>query len=136
MEVDGWYKPKKAIITKKDGVSKIKTNNTPQLTSGIKTTEKGNCKLTEGAIGYMNNGGNNIDQNTQMVGIYTSSYSNAHGVSILLDNFDRCTALFAARKLIEKNWVNSTKMYRILIKHLGRLPLISTFLRQWVKLQS
>lgn len=95
----------------KEGVSKIKTNDAPQVTSGIKTTEKGNCKLAEGAIGYMNNGGNNVYQNAEMVGIYTTSYSNAHGVSILPDNFDRCTALFAARKLIVGNWINDKDEY-------------------------
>ena len=49
--------------------------------------------------------------NMQFVAMYSSCSSRSHGYSIIADNFDRCTALFSARKLIEKNWVNSKDEY-------------------------
>ena len=62
-------------------------------------------------LGYFNNGGNNVDQNMQMVALFSTAYGNGHGHGINADNFDRCAALFAARKLVEKNWVNSKDEY-------------------------
>jgi hypothetical protein len=43
--------------------------------------------------------------------LFSAPFANAHGFSILPINFTRCTALFSARKLIEKNWVNSKDEY-------------------------
>ena len=43
--------------------------------------------------------------------MFTSCFSSGTGCSILPINFDKCTALFSARKLIEKNWVNSKDEY-------------------------
>ena len=85
--------------------------DSPNFTSALNITEKSCGKMVNNAYGYMNNGGNNIDQNMQMVAMFSGMYSNAHGVSVTEDNFTKCTALFSARKLIEKNWVNSKDEY-------------------------
>ena len=56
--------------------------------------------------------GNNVDQNQLKVAIFTTcDSSNANGLSIMPANYERVVSLFAARKLIEKNWVNSKDEY-------------------------
>ena len=98
----------------KEPIKKLKTFETINVSSAIKIrpdTSDNRGTNFEGSFGFINNGGNNVDQNTQMVGLYTMAYGNGHGHGINTDNFDRCTALFSARKLIEKNWVNSKDEY-------------------------
>ena len=98
----------------KEPIKKLKTFATINVSSAIKIrpdTSDNRGTNFEGSFGFINNGGNNVDQNTQMVGLYTMAYGNGNGHGINTDNFDRCTALFSARKLIEKNWVNSKDEY-------------------------
>ena len=98
----------------KEPIKKIKTFETINCSSGIKIRpEMSDNKGTnfEGSFGYFLNAGNNVDMNTQKVSLFTMAYGNGHGHGINTDNFDRCTALFSARKLIEKNWVNSKDEY-------------------------
>jgi len=83
------------------------------MTSGIKCREIGDTRgrIFKDAFGFINSGGNNVDQNAQMVAIFTSAYSNGNGFGINQNNFERVITLFAARKLIEKNWINSKDEY-------------------------
>ena len=59
----------------------------------------------------MYNKSNNIGKNAQEVALFSGIFSDAHGISILPDNFTRCTALFSARKLITGNWINDKDEY-------------------------
>ena len=95
----------------KEGIKGIKTHISPYLTSALCISESGYGQLMDGAIGYTMFKGNNVDNNTMGVATVSGMYANAHGISILPINFTRCTALFAARKLIEKNWINSKDEY-------------------------
>lgn len=95
---------------KKD-VKGVKAFDAPQISSGVKIKEKGVGTITPNAIGYFASNSNNVDMNTQFVAMYSGASSRAHGYSITESNFTRCTALFSARKLIEKNWVNSKDEY-------------------------
>ena len=101
----------------KEGSRNAKTLDAPNMTSGIsiktEATSKNNPlgKLAENALGYLFNNSNNIDKNAQEVAMFSSVFSHAVGVQILPINFTRCTSLFSARKLIEKNWVNSKDEY-------------------------
>ena len=98
----------------KEPIKKIKTFETINCSSGIKIRpEMSDNRGTnfEGSFGYFLNAGNNVDMNTQKVSLFTMAYGNGHGHGINTDNFDHCTALFSARKLIEKNWVNSKDEY-------------------------
>jgi hypothetical protein len=92
----------------KEPIKKFKTHDVPNLSSGIcvRNKENNRGKIFDNALGFINNGGNNVDQNTQMVALFTSAYGNGNGHGINKDNFTRCTALFACRRLIEKNWMN------------------------------
>lgn len=89
------------------------TIDAPLLSSAFEVKQKGTGKVIDDAIGYMNNGGNNIYQNTMMVGLFSSCYSNGHGFSILPENFMKVVALFTARKTIVPNWINCKDEYLI-----------------------
>lgn len=109
--VDG---QKTASLWVKEDVKKFKTEDAPQMTSGINyKPNKNGCRgnLVKNAIGFFYNNSNNVDKNAQNVGMFTSCFSSGTGCSILPINFTKCTALFSARKLIEKNWVNSKDEY-------------------------
>lgn len=87
----------------------------PNLSSGIKLKQTGALgKNFKDAFGYLNCGGNNVYQNSQMVALFTSAYSNAHGFGINKDNFERVVCLFSARRLITgnyANWINDKDEY-------------------------
>lgn len=105
---------KTASLWAKEDVKKNKTEDAPQMTSGINyKPNKNGCRgnLVKNALGFYYNNSNNVDKNAQNVGMFTSCFSSGTGCSILPINFDKCTALFSARKLIEKNWVNSKDEY-------------------------
>ena len=105
---------KTASLWVKEDVKKNKTEDAPQMTSGINyKPNKDGCRgnHVKNAIGFYYNNSNNVDKNAQNVGMFTSCFSSGTGCSILPINFDKCTALFSARKLIEKNWVNSKDEY-------------------------
>ena len=94
------------------------------IPSGIKTEKKemvcGKSALnisemtkSVGAeLGYFINDTNNVDANT--LGVYFMSMPISRHLAtyeVNKDNLFRCTALFAARKLVAKNWINSKDEY-------------------------
>lgn len=87
------------------------TEDIPHLSSGVMV--KGSTgKGIKNSLGYFfSNGTNNIDSNMQGVAIFSTVYSDGHGQNINKNNFTKCASLFAARKLIEKNWINSKDEY-------------------------
>lgn len=83
----------------------------PNMTNAINKKDK-DTKWCDGAFGYFyNDGSNNVDKNVQGISLFSAPFANAHGFSVLPINFTKCTALFSARKLIEKTWVNSKDEY-------------------------
>ena len=97
----------------KEPIKGLKTFETINLKSAITTRENGRIrgKNFDKSFGYISISGNNVDANTQNVSLFSATYAKGDGCGINTDNFDRCTALFSARKLIEKNWVNSKDEY-------------------------
>lgn len=95
----------------KEPIKGLKSKDAPQISSAVKVKDNGRGTIVPNAIGYFGSNSNNVDMNMQFVAMYSSCSSRSHGYSINTDNFDRCTALFSARKLIEKNWVNSKDEY-------------------------
>ena len=59
----------------------------------------------------MHNNSNSVEKNAQLVGLYASCFSDAHGLSVLPSNFSRASCLFAARKSIKGNWLNDKDEY-------------------------
>ena len=95
----------------KEPIKKIKAVDAPQISSGVKVKQSGRGTLVENALGYIGNNSNNVGMSEMYSAIYSSCSSRANGYSITADNFDRCTALFAARKLIVGNWINDKDEY-------------------------
>ena len=63
------------------------------------------------SFGYLNNNANNVCSNGQYVGIYSSAFASGHGCEIRKENFLRVCCAFAARRLIQNNWVNHASEY-------------------------
>ena len=92
--------------------SQIKENKYEMITAKSALNISDKIKMVGNNFGYFVNDTNNVDANTQ--GVYLMSMPISRHVSTIeidKDNFTRCTALFAARKLIEKNWINSKDEY-------------------------
>ncbi len=88
-----------------------RTLEIPTMSSGLKIGMK-SLKTNENIKGWFTNGNNNIYNNSEDV--YIMSCPNGRGktnVAITSDNILRCTALFAARKLIVGNWINDKDEY-------------------------
>jgi hypothetical protein len=82
------------------------------MKNAIETKESDRAPLTNAnAVGYFHNNANSVQYNAQYVGMYATPFASAHGVVVMPDNFDRCTALFAARKLVSGNWINDKDEY-------------------------
>lgn len=93
-------------------LKKVKTYDYPNVSSGLVVSEK----ITKGkwcndALGYMFNHCNSVYKNAQEVALFSAAFSSGMGVQLVRENFTRCTALFAARKLIEGNWINDKDEY-------------------------
>ena len=98
----------------KQQIKGISVEEKPTFSSALSVKEGNNCntKINRNALGCYSNMGNSVDQNQLKVSIFTScDSSNANGLSIMPENYERVVSLFAARKLIEKNWVNSKDEY-------------------------
>ena len=80
----------------------------PKQTSALNFTQKDGIKVPTSFLGTLMINSNNIDTNTQGVALFSGvgKVGGNHIVSIDASNFTRCTALFACRRLIEKNWIN------------------------------
>ena len=65
-------------------------------------------------LAYFVNDRNNVDANTSDVYLMTMPISRHVSTTEMYDdNFMRCTSLFSARKLINKNWINSKDEYLV-----------------------
>lgn len=84
----------------------------PCMSNALNIKESNRAPFTnENALGYFHNNANSVQYNAQYVGMYATPFASAHGVVVMRDNFDRCTALFAARKLVVGNWINDKDEY-------------------------
>ena len=98
----------------KEPIKGLATKEEPNLSSAIvlRSDDSDNRGTNfDGSLGFFLNAGNNVDMNTQKVALFTSAYGNGNGHGLSADNFTRCTSLFAARKLVEKTWINSKDEY-------------------------
>ncbi len=91
----------------KETVYGKKTYDAPQMSSAINVKQTGRCVVTKDALGYFVTNSNNVDSSVMSVALFSSAYSRPCGYSITESNFTRCVALFSARKLVTRNWINS-----------------------------
>ena len=84
----------------------------PNMTSGLSLDTKGReRKGLSNQLGCFLSNGNNVKENQMKVAFFSSPYADGHSACACAENFTRCTALFAARKLIEGNWINDKDEY-------------------------
>jgi len=96
----------------REPIKGLKTFDAPNLTSALSIKEVNTRgMLMEDSIGYFYNNSNNVDKNDQNVGLFSSPFAAAHGLSTRAENFVRCTSLFSARRLVQKNWINWADEY-------------------------
>lgn len=118
----------------KEPVKKLKTHDVVNLSSAITVRDKENNRGTnfDGALGFINNGGNNVEQNMQMVSILTSAYGNGNGHGINKDNFERCNCVCACRKLVFANWINSKDEYMAPTEEVQKTDVYNEFVKDCV----
>lgn len=101
-----WIKePVKDLETDKGGI---------HLTSAIKIQEvetSHSASIFPFALGYFYCKSNNVYKNTQEVALFSNANSDSAGCGINETNFTRCTSLFSARRLVQKNWINWADEY-------------------------
>jgi hypothetical protein len=98
----------------REEIKKIKTDSSlPQMKNSLEIYygEDRRGSYIENSLGYFLNGSNCVDKNTQQVGLWSVGFYNGNGLSITEDNFKKCMSLFSARKIIQKNWINSKDEY-------------------------
>lgn len=96
----------------RESIKSLKTKDVICVKSAISVIEKNTRgRLFDNALGYYWGNGNNVQFNDSYVGLFSTSFGNGHGHGISKDNFTRCTSAFAARKLIESNWINDKDEY-------------------------
>lgn len=79
--------------------------------SGINISNK-TIKASKNTIGWFTNGNNNVNHSKQDVFLMCSPNSiGKTNVPVFPENFDRCTALFAARRIVKADWVNWADEY-------------------------
>jgi hypothetical protein len=109
------YNTDKLFAANKWIKTEIKSNkiDVPMMTSPLNITENvvNPVNLQEGFLGYMDNKSNNVYYNTSRVAMYSSSFSDTCGSTIMKDNFNRVCSLFSARKIISVGWENCKDEY-------------------------
>jgi hypothetical protein len=95
----------------KEDLKKKKTYDAPQQSSPCVIKSKGDGKLVSNSLGYFLNASNNVMFNRTSCSLFSSAYSNGHGISIIKDNFSKVVSLFSARKLILEDWSNQKDEY-------------------------
>lgn len=85
----------------------------PILKNSCKVVEVGANSYTDDAIGMFHTAGNDVQNNIQKVCIFSTNYCGAGSCIINVENFNRVVAVFAARKLIDPNWINDKDEYMV-----------------------
>lgn len=86
----------------------------PPLSNAItvKPGKSSNTSIFENALGCYLNVGNDVYNSAIKVALFTScDSSNANGISVTPENYDRIMTIFTARKLIESTWINNKDNY-------------------------
>ena len=90
-----------------------KSLDLPSFSSALIICKRDGIKVNQDYLGTFCSFANNIDKNAQNVAIFSGIGNIGNGKIhvILPDNFTRCTSLFAARRLVQKTWINWADEY-------------------------
>lgn len=89
----------------------LKTLDEPQMTNSINVKDKGYGKSLKNSYGYFYSNSNSVYHNATNVALFSSAFSGGHGVGIIKSNFKHSIMAFAARKLVDVNWLNNKDEY-------------------------
>jgi len=93
-------------------VKGAKTFDAPQMKSGLALAQEGRGKQTLDSLFYLLVAGNNLQQAGQLTAFFSTTFSNANGLSVLAgEGWRRAIALLCARKLIASTWANQKDEY-------------------------
>jgi hypothetical protein len=85
----------------------------PILKNACSVCDKGTNTYSNDAVGTFYTVANDIQHNPTCVSLFSANFS-CPGVCIVnSENFNRVVALFAARKLIDSNWINQKDEYMV-----------------------
>ena len=97
----------------REPVSQLRASDGPQFSSALTVKQRGCGRIVPGSIGYFASNSNNVDMNAQFVSLFSGAGSRGHGYSVMSGNFDRVVSLFAARRLVNCNWINWADEYMV-----------------------
>ena len=105
---------KKASDWVREPLKGLRTQDCPQMTSALKwKNQDGSGSVTNNYIGYMLSNANSVQSNGTNVALFSIGIYKGHGFSVTPENFSRVVSLFAARKLINPNWLNEKDEYLV-----------------------
>lgn len=89
------------------------TLSVPSFSSALKQCKRDGIKVNSDFVGTLCSFANNVDKNQQNVALFSGLANIGNGKTHIInrDNFTRCTSLFAARRLVQKNWINWADEY-------------------------
>ena len=85
----------------------------PQMSSGLKVSQKGSGKWCSGALGYMADKSNCLMYSNDETYWLPSPSSRNRGYPVLPSNWRRAVALYGARKLVKGDWINDKDEYLV-----------------------
>jgi hypothetical protein len=95
----------------REEIKSKKTFDAPQIASATKIKQDGRGRSIEKHIGYFGSNGNSVYDNPSYVFLLSECSSRANGLSVVPENFHKVTTLFAARRMIQPDWMNCKDEY-------------------------
>jgi hypothetical protein len=96
----------------REPIKGLKTYDAPQMKSGLNVAQDGRGASVKGSLLYLHNNGNSLQQSAQLVGWYSTTFSNGNGLSVMEgEGWRRAIALYSARKLYDRTWINDKDEY-------------------------
>jgi hypothetical protein len=97
----------------REPIKGLKGGDVPQMSSGLVVKSKGHSRALVSSFGFLLLKGNSLMESGTGVALVSAGYVNGHGLSVLPSNFSRCVALYAARKLVNGDWINDKDEYLV-----------------------
>ena len=106
----------------REPVKGLKTHDAPQMTSGLNVIKKGYGAKAKHSLMYFQSTANCLQQALQLTGFYSTTFSNGHGLSVMEgEGWRRAIALYSARKLSDRTWINDKDEYLVPSVYEGRV---------------
>ena len=107
--------PDKSLLT--NWIKRPKTNKQDivplknAITPATATKDLRGTKWSDGAIGYMLSGGNDLQHAGIHTGLFSSGYGSARGYFINEENLWQAAIVFSVRKLVKPTWLNDRDQF-------------------------